>query len=72
MQSHAIEARAARFASPEQVADYVLSTTAKLAQDRYLGVGIPYIKYGRKVLYEWDAVDNYLAANTVQTRQPAA
>lgn len=49
-----------------EVAEFMRTTTAKLAQDRYLGRGIPYIKHGRKVLYRWADVHAYLAANTVQ------
>lgn len=60
-----LTARPARFGSPEQVADYLLTTTSKLTQDRYLGTGLPYVKYGRKILYPWDAVDAYLEANLV-------
>ena len=60
-----LTARPARFGSPEQVADYLLTTTSKLTQDRYHGTGLPYVKYGRKILYPWDAVDAYLEANLV-------
>ena len=31
-----------------------------LANDRHLGRGFPYIKSGRKVLYFWPDVHNYL------------
>lgn len=60
-----LTARPARFGSPEQVADYLLTTTSKLTQDRYLGTGLPYVKYGRKILYPWDAVNDYMAANLI-------
>ncbi|WP_372452503.1 DNA-binding protein [Gordonia sihwensis] len=52
-------------ATPPQVAEVLHTTTSALAQDRYLGRGIPYIKHGRKVLYRWPDVEAYLAANTV-------
>ncbi|GAA12582.1 helix-turn-helix domain-containing protein [Gordonia alkanivorans] len=52
-------------ATPSEVADYLHTTAAALAQDRYLGRGLPYTKHGRKVLYRWADVDAYLAANTV-------
>jgi hypothetical protein len=42
----------------------VLGTTeASLAQDRYHGVGIPYVKYGRRVRYLRADVARYLAAH---------
>lgn len=52
-------------ATPAEVAAEMHTTVAALSQDRYLGRGIPYIKHGRKVLYRWDDVCAYLAANTV-------
>lgn len=52
-------------ATPAVVASYIHTTVASLAQDRYLGRGIPYVKHGRKVLYRWEDVHAYLAANTV-------
>lgn len=58
-----------RFGSPEEVAEYRNTTTRRMAQERYLGTGPAYIKDGRKILYEWEAVDAYLAERTVQ---PAA
>ncbi|MGK4187785.1 hypothetical protein AB0X98_06365 [Rothia koreensis] len=64
--------RAGRFGNPEQVAEYVLTTSAKLANDRYHGVGIPYVKFGRKILYSWDAVDAYLEESTVNTTKETA
>lgn len=51
--------------TPDQVAEFMHTTTAALAQDRYLSRGIPYIKYGRRVLYRWADVHAYLEANTV-------
>ncbi|WP_347957939.1 DNA-binding protein [Gordonia aichiensis] len=52
-------------ATPKEVAEAMHTTTSALAQDRYLGRGIPYIKHGRKVLYRWSDVDAYITANTV-------
>lgn len=57
-----------KYATPYEIADYLFTTEAKLANDRYHGVGIPYVKFGRKILYSWDAVDAYLEENTVQTK----
>lgn len=52
-------------ATPAEVASALHTTIAALSQDRYLGQGVPYIKHGRKVLYRWTDVRDYLAANTV-------
>lgn len=54
-----------RFGTSEEVAEYRNTTTRRMAQERYLGTGPAYIKDGRKILYEWDAVDAYLADRTV-------
>lgn len=52
-------------ATPDEVAAHMHTTTASLAQDRYKGMGVPYIKVGRRVLYRWNDVQAYLDANTV-------
>ena len=55
----------AELATAEQIAEFMHTTTAKLAQDRYHRVGLPYVKHGRRVLYRWSDVHRYLDANTV-------
>lgn len=50
---------------PGEVARYMHTSEAKLAQDRYLGRGIPYVKHGRRVLYRWADVLAYVEANTI-------
>ncbi|OPX17038.1 DNA-binding protein [Gordonia sp. i37] len=52
-------------ATPTQVAEFLHTTTAALAQDRYHNRGIAYVKHGRKVLYRWADVHLYLEANTI-------
>jgi hypothetical protein len=52
-------------ATPADVADALHTTVAALSQDRYLNRGVPYIKHGRRVLYRWSDVRQYLEANTV-------
>nr|WP_026306569.1 hypothetical protein [Smaragdicoccus niigatensis] len=47
------------YAIPSEVARYGRTTVQRLAQDRYLQRGIPFIKDGRKVLYRWDDVRNH-------------
>nr|WP_218582048.1 helix-turn-helix domain-containing protein [Nocardia cyriacigeorgica] len=41
------------------------TTTARLANDRYLNKGLPYIKVGSRVLYRWSDVHKWLEKNTV-------
>jgi hypothetical protein len=37
--------------TPAELAEVLRSTENTLAQDRYLGRGVPFIKHGRKILY---------------------
>jgi hypothetical protein len=53
-------------ATPAEVADYLHTTTASLAQDRYRGTGPKFIKRGRRVLYRWSDVLEWLDKNTLQ------
>ncbi|MEV0075268.1 hypothetical protein AB0H58_02545 [Nocardia neocaledoniensis] len=43
-------------ATPKEAAKYLRTTVGKLANDRHHGVGPAYAKYGRSVLYPWDAL----------------
>ncbi|MEU7628666.1 helix-turn-helix domain-containing protein [Nocardia sp. NPDC049220] len=52
-------------ATPAEVATYLRTTTARLANDRYHGVGIPYVKYGRNVLYRWQDIRDWIERNTL-------
>lgn len=51
--------------TPPEVANVLRTTTNSLAQDRYLGRGVPFIRAGRRILYARDQVLAYLQANTV-------
>lgn len=53
-------------ATPAQVAPVLDTTEAGLAQMRYRGTGPRFVKRGRRVLYRWSDVRNYLNANTIQ------
>lgn len=54
-------------ASPKEVAAYLHTSEAGLAQLRYLGKGPKFCKVGaRKVIYRWADVAAYLDANTCQ------
>ncbi len=53
-------------ASPKEVADYLKTTEAGLAQMRYRGTGPRFCRVGnRKVIYRWTDVKSYLDANTM-------
>ncbi|MBM4640464.1 DNA-binding protein [Rhodococcus hoagii] len=53
-------------ATPAEVAVFLRTTTAKLANDRYRGVGPKFVKHGRRVLYRWDEVSEWVNANMIQ------
>jgi len=52
--------------TPAEVAEYLRTTTAALAQDRYKGTGPKFIKRGSRVLYRWSDVLEWLDLNTIQ------
>jgi hypothetical protein len=52
--------------TPAELARVMRTTINSLAQDRYLGRGVPFVKHGRKVLYRQSDVLAYLDANTIQ------
>jgi hypothetical protein len=49
-----------------QLAAFMQTTTNSLNQDRYLGRGIPFVKFGKRVRYLRNDVLDYLAANRCQ------
>jgi hypothetical protein len=53
--------------TPPEVAGLLRTTTNTLAQDRYLGRGVPFIRHGRKVLYARTDVMAYLEGNRCRT-----
>jgi len=53
-------------ATPAEVAEYLRTTSAALAQDRYRGTGPKFIKHGSWVLYRWADVLEWLDHNTFQ------
>ena len=48
--------------TPREAARYLRTTINTLAQDRYLGRGVPFIKAGKRILYARADVLAYLAA----------
>ena len=55
-----------------QLAKVLQITTAALAQDRYRGYGIPYIKMGRRIRYRRQDVIDYLERNSVVPQYPSS
>lgn len=52
--------------TPQELAQLLRTTTNSLAQDRYLGRGVPFVRHGRKVLYARSDVLSYLDKNRAQ------
>ncbi|MDO0975981.1 helix-turn-helix domain-containing protein [Mycolicibacterium frederiksbergense] len=48
-----------------QLAEFLQSTAAAMAQDRYLGRGVPYTRIGRRVRYLKADVLKYLEDNKI-------
>ena len=53
-------------ATASELAPILRTTEPALAQDRYRGIGVPYIKHGRRVRYLRADVARYLIANRRQ------
>lgn len=49
--------------TPEQVAEWFQTSTKMLANDRYLGKGVPFIKIGKFVRYRLVDCQKYLNEN---------
>jgi hypothetical protein len=61
------------FMTPEETARVVRKTVSTLAQDRYLGRGLPYTRSGRKILYaRADVLESLTTAADVARREMAA
>ncbi|NKS00927.1 DNA-binding protein [Rhodococcus hoagii] len=53
-------------ATPAEVAKHLHTTAGSLAQQRYKGTGIPFVKIdGRRVLYRWEDVEAYVESRLV-------
>lgn len=49
------------FGTPHEVAEYMRTTVASLATQRYKGTGPKFVKVdGKRVLYRWTDVDEYI------------
>lgn len=59
--------RVSPLATPTEVATYLHTTVGTLAQQRYKGTGIPFVKVdGRRVLYRWSDVEAYVESRLMQ------
>lgn len=56
-----------RLLTPEEVAEIMRTSPAALAQQRYKGNGIPFVRDGRRILYRAEDVDAYIESR-VMTR----
>lgn len=59
------EAELPVFLTPPELAILRRTTTSTLAQERYLGRGVPFIRDGRRILYARADVLSYLERNRV-------
>jgi hypothetical protein len=55
-------------ATPPEAARFLRTTVAKLAQDRYRGLGPKYIKDRGRILYEWAELRKYVKDNSITPR----
>ncbi|UTT48842.1 helix-turn-helix transcriptional regulator [Rhodococcus gordoniae] len=55
-----------QLATADEVAAYLRTTKAKLANDRYRGIGPKFVKHGRRVLYRWSDVYAWTEQNLMQ------
>ncbi|OSC30694.1 hypothetical protein B8W69_06565 [Mycobacterium vulneris] len=51
--------------TPPETAQVLRTTVTSLAQDRFRGVGVPYVKYGSRIRYLRADVGKYLLDNHV-------
>lgn len=52
------------FATPDEIAKALRTTVSQLSQMRHRDTGPPFVKFGRRVLYRWSDVNEYLETNT--------
>ncbi|MCZ4276256.1 DNA-binding protein [Rhodococcoides yunnanense] len=60
------KAHSSPLATAEEAAEFLRTTTKRLAEDRYHGTGVRFVKHGRRVLYRWADLQAYVDANTFQ------
>ena len=58
-----------RYLTPQEAADVLGLTVHALAQQRYHGRGIPYVKLGKLVRYDQRDIDDYMESHKI-TLQP--
>lgn len=58
-----------RYLTENQVAQELQVPAGSLRQDRHRGVGLPYVRIGRRIRYRADDVVAYLDARSVMPQQ---
>ncbi|CAJ1504202.1 helix-turn-helix transcriptional regulator [[Mycobacterium] holstebronense] len=61
-----------RLLTEAQVSEMTGLPVASLKTERCRGLGLPYVKFGRRVRYRADDVAAYIAANTITPTPTAA
>lgn len=61
-----------KYLKPEEVAEELGISVQSLAQDRYRGEGIPYVKIGSRVRYLASDLEDFIEANRVDPSAPVA
>jgi len=56
------------YGTEQEVAKFVRSGVQTLRNHRTLGIGIPYVKFGRSVRYKWMDVLEYMGSHRIETR----
>ncbi len=58
-----------RFLTPAEAAQYLRTSAAALANHRYRGTGPPYLKFGRRVLYDLRDIQIWVDGHKVEMIQ---
>ena len=56
-----------RFLTEKQTAEFLSISQKKLQKDRLHKTGLAYIKYGKRVLYDSKAIEDFIQKHTVST-----
>ena len=58
-----------RYITEKQLAQIIMKSVHAIQQDRARGVGVDYIVYGGKVLYDMHVVHKYMKDHTVKVQK---
>jgi predicted DNA-binding transcriptional regulator AlpA len=59
----------AKYLNEKEVAEITDLSVATLRNDRFLGRGIPYVKFGRAVRYSYQDVIKFMESHKVKTKE---